>query len=64
MLLSNRLVYENRLKCGSDLVAKQGLVVPNLQPCSAWCTSSCEGDCWLQYLMKEEYVAFFLRYDG
>ena len=49
MLLSNRLVYENRLKCGSDQVAQQGLVIPNPQPCLASC-----GDCWLQHLMKEE----------
>jgi DNA replication ATP-dependent helicase Dna2 len=49
MLLSNRLVYENRLKCGSDQVAQQGLVIPNLQPCEASCN-----DCWLQHLIKEE----------
>jgi DNA replication ATP-dependent helicase Dna2 len=58
MLLSNRLVYEDRLKCGSDQVAKQGLVIPNLQPCSAWCDASCGCDCWVRHLMKEEYVPY------
>ena len=50
MLLSNRLVYENRLKCGSDQVAKQGLLIPDRRPCEA----PCGGDCWLQHLMEEE----------
>jgi DNA replication ATP-dependent helicase Dna2 len=53
MLLSNRLVYENRLKCGSDQVAKQVLAIPHRQLCSAWCDTTCKGDCWLQHLLLE-----------
>jgi DNA replication ATP-dependent helicase Dna2 len=56
MLLSNRLVYENRLKCGSDKVARQGLVIPDSKPCSAWCDASCGSDCWLKQLLLESYV--------
>jgi hypothetical protein len=56
MLLSNRLVYENRLKCGSDKVARQGLVVPDSKPCSSWCDASCGSDCWLRHILRETYV--------
>lgn len=53
MLLSNRLIYENRLKCGSEQVAKQGLAIPRLQKCP---TGPCDESCWLQHLMLESLV--------
>lgn len=56
MLLSNRLVYENRLKCGSDQVAKQGLVIPDSQPCPS---GPCDQECWIQHLMLESYVTVY-----
>ena len=37
MLLSNRLVYDNRLKCGSVEVAQRSLVIPNKQKESCLC---------------------------
>lgn len=57
MLLSNHLIYENRLKCGSEAVAKQSLVLPNRKACEEWCAASkCAGDCWIQGLLDERYV--------
>jgi DNA replication ATP-dependent helicase Dna2 len=57
MLLSNRLIYDDRLKCGSDHVAKQALVLPRGD--SSWLhapetETKCQGECWLQELLKEE----------
>jgi DNA replication ATP-dependent helicase Dna2 len=51
MCLSNRLIYEGRLKCGSDEVARQGLVLPGKKSCGSGCESS---RCWIQALMEEE----------
>lgn len=64
MLLSNHLIYENRLKCGSEAVANQSLVLPNRKACAEWCKdATCsKGDegpeeCWIQGLMNERYVS-------
>ncbi len=58
MLLSNQLIYDNRLRCGSDDVAKQGLVIPNTSAThAAFGASKCEADsCWIESLLKEELV--------
>ncbi|KAG1771816.1 AAA domain-containing protein [Suillus occidentalis] len=58
MLLSNKLIYGDRLRCGSEEVAKRTLVVPNecmsgtLDP--GMCL--CEESCWLRYLLSERSV--------
>ena len=49
MTLSNKLVYDGRLKCDSEEVAKQTLVLPNME-----CGESHRGTaCWIQDLMQE-----------
>lgn len=57
MLLSNRLIYGDRLKCGSDAVANQTLKLPDtgfvnsLHAGKEKCHSS---GCWLRSLMSEK----------
>ena len=56
MLLSNKLIYSDRLRCGSDDVASRRLVLPNTaylrqmhlksEPCH-------ESGCWIQGLLDE-----------
>ena len=56
MVLSNKLIYSDRLKCGSEAVANQTLKLPNakflqfLHANSTCRTSKC---CWLKQLMSE-----------
>lgn len=54
MLLSNRLIYEDRLRCGSDAVAKQALVLPHRKTCAEISDATCADSCWVQALMNEE----------
>lgn len=58
MLLSNKLIYGDRLRCGSEEVAKRTLVVPN--ECMSGTLDSgmclCEESCWLRYLLSERSV--------
>ena len=55
MLLSNRLIYENRLQCGSQEVAKQALALPARKTCMAMhIGSTCREDCWIQALLEEK----------
>ncbi|KAM0752276.1 Dna2-domain-containing protein, partial [Meredithblackwellia eburnea MCA 4105] len=48
MLLSNKLVYEDRLRAGSEEVAKQSLVLPHVTGHSNNCRSE---DCWIGDLL-------------
>ncbi|KIK37375.1 hypothetical protein CY34DRAFT_92854 [Suillus luteus UH-Slu-Lm8-n1] len=65
MLLSNKLIYADRLRCGSEEVAKRTLVVPNecmsgtLDP--GMCL--CEESCWLRYLLSESCKVVFIDTD-
>jgi hypothetical protein len=58
MQLSNKLIYGDRLRCGSEEVAKRTLVLPNeymsgtLDPGMCLCAESC----WLRYLLSERSV--------
>jgi len=58
MQLSNKLIYGDRLQCGSEEVAKRTLILPNncmmgnLDPN----TCLCEGSCWLRYILSERSV--------
>lgn len=61
MVLSNKLIYSDRLRCGSEGVAKRGLVLPRpsmlktLHPPSG--PSSCPGNtCWIEKLLDERYL--------
>ena len=56
MFLSNKLIYGDRLRCGSDVTAKRSLVLPDRQFLLALHDgkSSCHTDgCWLERLMSE-----------
>ncbi|KAI6100620.1 Dna2-domain-containing protein [Pisolithus sp. B1] len=67
MQLSNKLIYSNRLRCGSEAVANRSLVLPdrtfidNLRK-SGDCLCS-DGACWLEYLLKEKCKAVFVDTD-
>lgn len=70
MLLSNQLIYENRLKCGSEEVARQSLVVPMQRSCreinhDALCPNVQSSEqCWIQDLMRESVKAVFVNTDA
>ncbi|KAK6363654.1 Tripartite DNA replication factor [Orbilia blumenaviensis] len=77
MALSNHLIYEGRLKCGTEGVAKGSLRIPNIaalekfhrRPSSSSSTSSEGGSvcggvaCWIRDLLKEDVKARFLNTD-
>ncbi|KAJ6613311.1 Dna2-domain-containing protein [Mycena sp. CBHHK59/15] len=65
MTLSNKLIYQDRLKCGSEAVAKQTLVLPNRtflrdvhigKPCHS-------NGCWIDELLSETCKAVFVDTD-
>ncbi len=57
MLLSNHLIYEGRLKCGSEKVGKQSLTLSNRKTCNEMHVDvPCGKDCWIQVLMEKESV--------
>jgi DNA replication ATP-dependent helicase Dna2 len=57
MLLSNRLIYHDRLRCGSDEVAQRRLVLPDRSFLERLhvgeLKSESSGDCWLEKLADE-----------
>ena len=67
MLLSNQLIYDNRLSCGCEEVAKRSLSLPNrkflndLHPGSSSRPRHCGGgaSCWLETLANDRFVAPF-----
>lgn len=67
MLLSNRLIYNDKLRCGNDKVAGQSLNLDR-KPCAALfrgCTCGEEtGGCWIQDLMDEKYVCAVIKANG
>ena len=58
MLLSNRLIYSNRLRCGTEAVATQSLKLPNVKFLETLHANSpcCRLDCWLGRLTDERSV--------
>jgi len=55
MALSNQLIYEGRLKCGSEAVARRGLKLSK-KACKDVSAATCNGidtPCWIQDLMDE-----------
>ena len=53
MLLSNKLIYSGRLKCGNAETAKRGLRIPSHEFMRSLHvgTSCLDQDCWLQRLL-------------
>ncbi|KAJ7675810.1 Dna2-domain-containing protein [Mycena polygramma] len=66
MTLSNKLIYSDRLRCGSDAVANQRLVLPDrkfLQ--NMHMGKACHSDgCWIDRLMSESCNAVFVDTDA
>jgi DNA replication ATP-dependent helicase Dna2 len=60
MLLSNKLIYDNRLSCGSEEVANRSLTLrhtkflTSLHPAST--PRTCGTNCWFETLVSERYV--------
>ncbi len=63
MLLSNRLIYSDRLRCGSQEVATRSLRLPNTGPLSTLHTvSSCpKVDCWMERRCWVKGILFLYR---
>jgi DNA replication ATP-dependent helicase Dna2 len=55
MLLSNKLIYEGKLKCGSDEVARRGLDLAR-RSCEEVFEAVCDQPCWVQDLMHPRLV--------
>lgn len=58
MAVSNKLIYGGRLKCGSDVIAKQVLTIPDKTAINSWrdpdrCTLETD---WLAWVLDERYV--------
>lgn len=61
MKLSNLLIYNNMLKCGTEEVAKQTLKLPNLNGYKSMVTG--ERDIWMQWVLNESNNVIFLDHD-
>jgi len=59
MLLSNQLIYDNRLSCGCEEVAKRSLSLPNRQFLNDLHSASgprdCGPSCWLEALVNDRF---------
>ncbi|KIK93881.1 hypothetical protein PAXRUDRAFT_33817 [Paxillus rubicundulus Ve08.2h10] len=67
MLLSNKLIYGDRLRCGSEAVAKRSLVLPDRSFIDGLrgvggCLCD-DGRCWLARLLDENCKAVFVDTD-
>lgn len=58
MLLSNKLIYGNRLRCGSKQVAEQSLQIPNIKAFVVGhgrrLDACANGACWMEKLLDEK----------
>lgn len=59
MLLSNALIYNNALACGSEEVAEQTLKLPIAMAPSCGCDAH-QSACWIQEILNERSMSFFL----
>ncbi|WVQ81912.1 hypothetical protein IAT38_004039 [Cryptococcus sp. DSM 104549] len=72
MALSNKLVYEGRLKCGNEEVASRGLKLKKRKTCGevfgdCGCTErgdAAGGKCWVQDILDESVKCVFIDTDG
>jgi len=53
MLLSIKLIYDNRLSCGSEEVANRSLTLRSLHPAGP---RDCGTNYWFETLASERYV--------
>jgi DNA replication ATP-dependent helicase/nuclease Dna2 len=59
MLISNTLIYKDRLKCGTKEVAERSFVLPNpgalnyIHPAGVSCGA---GECWIQRVLYPRFV--------
>ena len=64
MQLSNVLIYENKLKCGSDAVANQCLNIPNPQMISSFTKPGLPQSLqWMNYVFDSNIKVLFLDHD-
>ncbi|ESK91611.1 dna replication helicase dna2 [Moniliophthora roreri MCA 2997] len=66
MDLSNKLIYSDRLRCGSEEIANRGLVLPDrsfLIGLHQETGACCAPDCWIERLMSESCKAVFVDTD-
>lgn len=60
MLLSNKLIYSDRLRCGSKAVAESTLVLPDREALDGCHTDGCRiRGCWVERVLDEGSVFFF-----
>lgn len=65
MLISNALVYQNRLKCGSESVAGQALEIPNEEELQRFINPNAENSAlWLSQVFHKENRVLFLNHDN
>jgi len=70
MLLSNKLIYGDRLRCGSEEVAKRALHIPNPKALATFHgrvakpLSCANGGCWIERLLDESCKAVFVDTDA
>ena len=78
MTLSNTLIYDGRLKCGTEDVAERAIAIPNLQALkqhhfttstlphgqASFCLSPQPGRCWLFDALQSSSRVVFLNTDG
>ncbi|ORX38549.1 AAA domain-domain-containing protein, partial [Kockovaella imperatae] len=65
MMLSNELIYEGRLKCGSEAVARQSLTLARELDCAAvFPKSHGPGSCWIRDLLDDQVKAVFVDTDN
>ncbi|KAK0473383.1 DNA replication factor Dna2-domain-containing protein [Armillaria novae-zelandiae] len=66
MMLSNKLIYGDRLRCGSQTVANRSLVLPNrnfLKTIHGGKLTCHRNGCWIEQLMSERCKAVFVDTD-
>ena len=77
MSLSNNLIYNGRLKCGTSDVANRSITIPNMEALSAhhhtpatlpasqrtFCPSHVSGNCWIRNLIDPAIKVVFVNTD-
>lgn len=64
MLLSNTIIYEGRLKCGSEEIANQSLKIPNMNNLKGTFPENLDiKDRWIENILDENKKVLFLNHD-
>ena len=56
MSLSNSLIYDNKLQCGSEQVASRCLTLTDSRAIRRLCSQTQRDSCWLEDVVQEGYV--------